>query len=116
MKIVTERLDGIATLIVTGEVDAAEKAQVGAAVRAALAQGDTRLVFDFHGVTFMGSTGVGCLLSAQKDAAARAGAVAVVNPPQMLQKMFRTLGIEHAFPIYPSREEAQRAFKAPPAK
>jgi len=39
MKIVTERLDGIATLIVTGEVDAAEKAQVGAAVRAALAQG-----------------------------------------------------------------------------
>ena len=116
MKIVTERRDGVATLIVSGEVDAAEKAQVGATVRDLIAKGETRIVFDFARVTYMGSTGVGCLLSAQKDAAARSGAVAVVNPPRMLQKMFRTLGIEHAFPIYPSREEAQRAFKAPPAK
>jgi anti-sigma B factor antagonist len=113
MKITTERRDGVATLIVSGEVDAAEKAQVGEAVRAALAQGDTRLVFDFRDVTFMGSTGVGCLLSAQKDAAARSGGVAVVNPPKTLQKMFRTLGLEHAFPIFPSREEAQKSLGKP---
>lgn len=113
MKIVTERKDGVATLVVSGEVDAAEKAQVGEAVRAALAQGDTRLVFDFHDVTFMGSTGVGCLLTAQREAVSRSGSVAVVNPPKTLQKMFKTLGLEHAFPIYGSREEAAKAF-APP--
>jgi anti-sigma B factor antagonist len=113
MKIETRRKDGVTTLIVSGEVDAREKAEVGAAVRALIAKGETRIVFDFAKVTYMGSTGVGCLLAAQKDAAAKSGGVAIVRPPPTLRKMFRTLGLEKAFPIYDTREAARRALRPP---
>lgn len=115
MKIETLRKDGVTTLVVSGEVDAKEKQEVGNAVRDLLAKGETRIVFDFAKVTYMGSTGVGCLLAAQKDAAAKSGGVAIVSPPPTLKKMFQTLGLERAFPIYDTREAALKSFATPRA-
>ena len=109
MKIQTLRQGGAATIVLTGEVDAAQKAAVGGAIRDLIAQGETRLVFDVSGVTFMGSTGVACLAHARKEAVSREGGVALVNPPPMIRKMFCTLGIEKEFPVFPSREAAVAA-------
>ena len=72
MKIETERGGGVATVVVSGEVDSSEKAQVGQAIRSLLDQGETRFIFDFTRVTYIGSTGVGCLISARRDATSAA--------------------------------------------
>ena len=109
MKIQTLRQDGVATVVLAGEIDAAQGAEVRGAIRDLLAQDETRFVFDISGVTFMGSTAVACLAQARRDAVAREGAVALVNPPPMVRKMFATLGIEAHFPVFPTREAARAA-------
>jgi len=117
MKIETHRRDGVATVVVSGDVDSRDKSQVGDAVRALLAQGETRFIFDFEKVTYLGSSGVSCLVSVRRDAVARSGAIAVLNPPAIIRKVFRTLGLEKEFPVYATRDEAVMALTgALPAK
>ncbi len=108
MKIETLLKDGVATVIVTGEVDAAEKVQVGNAVQDLLDKGETRFIFDLGKLTYLGSSGVSCLVAVRRDAVAKSGSVALVNPPPMVRKVFKTLGLEKDFPVYGSREEAMK--------
>ncbi len=112
MKIETLLKDGIATVVVSGEVDAAERAQVGTALQDLLDKGQTRFIFDFGKVTYIGSSGVSCLVSARRDAVAKSGSVALVNPSPMVRKVFKTLGLEKDFPVFGSREEAMKVMAA----
>ena len=109
VKIETLRRDGVTTIVVSGDVDAPEKAAVGKMVRELLDQGENRIIFDFEKVTFLGSSGVGCLVAARKDALAKSGGVALVNPPPMIRKVLNTLGFEGDFPVFTSREAAAKA-------
>jgi anti-sigma B factor antagonist len=109
VKIETLIRDGVATLVVSGDVDAAEKAAVGEAVKSLLDRGESRLVFDIENVTFLGSSGVSCLIAARRDAMAKSGGVALVNPPAMIRKVLHTLGFEDDFPVYRSRDDAAKA-------
>jgi anti-anti-sigma factor len=120
VKIETRRDKGVATLLVAGEIDAAEKAAVGKAVEDLIRQGETRLIFDFRRVTYVGSSGMGCLIAARREAVSRQGGVAFVSPPAVLRKMMRTLGVEADFPVYATQDEAIQALTgqavaAPPA-
>ncbi len=113
MKIEILKQRGVATVVVEGELDAPQKAEVGKAVKELIAAGETRLVFDFAGVTYMGSSGVGCLVQARRAAVAKAGVVAMVNPPAMIRKVIKTLGLEKDFPVYPTRDAAVEALATP---
>ena len=115
MRLDTIRRGGVATVVLSGEVDAAERTRVAEAVRGLLDQGETRLVFDCEQVTFMGSTGIGSLLAARKEALARSGAMALVRPSPILRKVIRDLGLDAEFPSYGSREEAEKAVGPPRA-
>jgi anti-sigma B factor antagonist len=115
VKIETLSKDGVTTIVVAGDVDAAEKAAVGKMVRDLLDRGESRIIFDFERVTFLGSSGVSCLIAARKDALARSGGVALVNPPKMIRKVLHTLGFEGDFPVYSNREDAAKALGAPRA-
>lgn len=112
MKIRTEWKGGIATVVVEGEVDAAEREKVGKAIRGLLAEGASRFVFDFAKVTYVGSAGIGCLIEARKEALDRKGGVALVNPGHMLTKVIHDLGFAAHFPVYATREEAVLALSA----
>ena len=118
MKIRTESAGGIATVIVEGEVDSAERERVGTAIRGLLDGGASRLVFDFEKVTYLGSAGIGCLIEARKAAIDRQGGVALVNPGPFLLKVIRDLGFQAHVPVYKSRADAARslapAATAPP--
>ncbi len=116
MKIEALSRDGITTIVVAGDVDTAEKAAVGRMVRDLLDRGESRLIFDFEKVTFLGSSGVSCLIAARKDALAKSGGVALVNPPKMIRKVLKTLGFEGEFPVYPSREAAAKALASGPPR
>jgi anti-sigma B factor antagonist len=111
VKIETLLTDGVTTVVVTGEVDSAEKIQVGNTFRDLLEKGETRFIFDLGKVTYLGSSGVSCLVAFRRDAVAKSGSVALVNPPLMVRKVFKTLGLEKDFPVYGSREEALKAIK-----
>jgi anti-sigma B factor antagonist len=112
LKIRTERKGGIATVTVEGEVDAAEREEVGRAIRGLLDDGAARIVFDFEKVTYVGSAGIGCLIEARKQALVRHGGVALVKPGHNLKKVIHDLGFDAAFPVYASREEAETALAA----
>jgi anti-anti-sigma factor len=116
MKIETLNRDGVTTIVIAGDVDTAEKAAVGQMVRDILARGENRIIFDFERVTFLGSSGVGCLIAARKDALAKSGGVALVNPPAMVRKVLRTLGFDGEFPVFGNREDAAKALGAAPPK
>jgi anti-anti-sigma factor len=116
MKIETLSRDGVTTIVVAGDVDSMEKAAVGKTVRDLLDRGESRIIFDFEKVTFLGSSGVSCLIAARKDALARSGGVALVNPPPMIRKVLHTLGFEGDFPVYANREDAAKALSAGPRK
>jgi len=116
MKIESLRGDGVATIVVSGDVDSAEKAAVGKVVREILDRGESRIIFDFEKVTFLGSSGVSCLVAARKDAMAKSGGVALVNPSPMIRKVLHTLGFEREFPVYATREAAARALGAGPPR
>ena len=113
MRIETLVRDGVATIVVAGDVDAAEKAEVGKTVRDAIDRGGSRILFDLEKVTFLGSSGVSCLVAARKDAMAHAGSIALVNPPPMIRKVLHTLGFEGDFPVFTSREAAAQALAVP---
>ena len=115
MKIEALLKDGVTTLVVAGDVDSAEKATVGRMVQEILARGESRIIFDFEKVTFLGSSGVSCLVAARKEAMAKSGGVALVNPPPMIRKVLHTLGFEGDFPVFASREAAALAL-APPRR
>ena len=115
MKIRTESDGGVATVIVEGEVDSAEKERVGTTIRGLLDGGASRLVFDFEKVTFLGSAGIGALIEARKAALDRQGGVALVNPGRFLLKVIRDLGFQSHFPVYKSRADAAKALTAAPA-
>ena len=118
MKIETVKAAGVTTLRVAGEIDAAEKAAVGKTVQDLLVGGESRLIFDFQKVTYVGSSGMGCLIAARREAIAKQGGVVFLNPPAVLRKMLKTLGLEADFPICATQEEAVRTLTgaAPPPR
>ncbi|MBW0117218.1 STAS domain-containing protein [Pseudonocardia abyssalis] len=67
---VVEHRDGVRGLVVTGELDAAEAADVEAAAVALLTAGTAAIVIDLGGVRYFGSRGLTALLRVQRESRA----------------------------------------------
>jgi anti-sigma B factor antagonist len=90
-------LDGDTAVIrIIGEIDIASRDTVTNAARAAVADGATKLILDMSEVTFMDSSGIGAVITAQAIAS-----VVLRNPSDIVQRLIATTGLTNSFTLEP---------------
>jgi anti-sigma B factor antagonist len=83
--------DGI-TVAVAGEVDLDNAAQLRDTL-SELAEETDHVVLDLAGLEFIDSTGLAALLAGHKRLEAEGGRLELQNPPRMLVKMLKLVGL-----------------------
>jgi anti-sigma B factor antagonist len=90
-------IDGDTAVIrIIGEIDIASRDTVTNAARSAVAEGATSLVLDMSEVTFMDSSGIGAVITAQAIAP-----VVLRKPSDIVQRLFTTTGLTNNFTVEP---------------
>ena len=94
----TDRIDGGRPVVaVSGELDIATAPLLRQRIQALFAAGQTTILVDLLGTTFIDSTGLGVLVGALKESQAAGGdLILVVNDPRIL-KLFDITGLIDVF-------------------
>ncbi len=74
--------------------------------------GKKHIVVDLSDATFIDSTTLGVLVGGAKGLRPGGGAMTLVCTEQNIMKIFQITGLDRAFPIHSSREEALGALSA----
>jgi anti-anti-sigma factor len=94
-------------LTLIGEVDLATEGPLREATRTAIASGDYHtLVFDLRRLSFMDSTGLHVLTTAQREMVERGGTTTVVCDSANLLKIFELTGLDRVLSVVQTRDEA----------
>ena len=113
--IVQRPLDERTTVVaVEGELDLARAPSLKWALIDALEAGRNKLVVDLSPTEFMDSTGLGVLVAVNRSLTAEAR-LAIVCPRANLMKIFELSGMDGAFAIFPTLEEALAYVRGPGA-
>lgn len=96
------RLDGIAVVAVSGEVDAHSARLFRDALAEGLSDGSRRLIADLAEVTFLDSSGLGVLVGKLKDVRQRGGSMHVVIANPRVLRVFEITGLDRVFRIHAS--------------
>jgi anti-sigma B factor antagonist len=95
----------ISVVAVEGELDLARAPSLKWALIDSLEAGQNQLVVDLSPTTFMDSTGLGVLVGVNRSLTAEAR-LAIVCARANLLKIFELSGMDGAFAIFPTLEEA----------
>jgi anti-sigma B factor antagonist len=92
-------------VVVQGELDLSTAPQLKWLLVDAVEAGATRLVLDLAQTTFMDSTALGVLVGVNRSLGAPGGLTIVCDKPSLL-RIFELSGMDRAFAICPTLEEA----------
>lgn len=98
--------DGIALIVLDGELDLATRHSLDDAVDAALAQGCVQLLLDVGLLRFCDSTGLGALLRASRRATEAGGVCVVAGARNPVHKLFQITSLAAAMPVEPEVQTA----------
>jgi anti-anti-sigma factor len=88
---------GTATVVISGEVDAATVPLLEEALAEAAQVATGVLVVDVAGVTFMDAAGLRVLLGAQAEAAKRRAGLRLAHVSAAVQRLFTAAGVQDRF-------------------
>lgn len=74
-------------------------------------EANTKLVFDMSQLQFVDSSGLGAILSCLRQLSAKGGDLKLCCMSKQVQSAFELVRMHRIFEIYPTREEAVRAFE-----
>ena len=94
MHLTTSVADGIAVLAVSGECDTSSAAELEAAIRDAVGVGVTHVYLDLSELSFLDTSGIRALLSAQRAMDVAGCHFAVVAPSDHVRERLRIAGAE----------------------
>ncbi|WP_156622885.1 STAS domain-containing protein [Mycobacterium sp. 1164966.3] len=97
--------DGVSVVSVSGEIDLVTAPALEQAIGAVVADGPTALVIDLSGVEFLGSVGLK-ILAATHEKLAQSAEFGVVARGPVTRRPIHLTGLDKAFPLYPTLEEA----------
>lgn len=100
---------GVSVVTAVGDVDVSNAAKLRDALDRVLANGESRLVVDLRGVSFMDSTGLGILVGRLKVVRARRGSMRLVCVAPRMLRVLAITGLDTVFPLHSSRSEALAA-------
>ena len=86
--------DGVAEIVLDGELDLASVASLRSALDAALAARVSRVVVDASGLSYMDSSGINCLMSAAEQARRTGSRVVVRNPAGIVRTVLAITGVD----------------------
>ena len=104
------RPDGeVPVIAVSGEIDVATAPQLRECLQGVIARGETTIVLDLLGVTFLDSTALGVLVGALKRCREAGGDLHVVVAEPRIVKIFEITGLTNVFTIADSLQAAGAA-------
>lgn len=106
MQIEETRDGSVVVLSVVGRLDHAGAGVLDARADALMAEGERRLVFDFHGVDFVASTGIRAIIRPYQALAPLGGRLAIANLSPTIRHVFHIAGIDRAVPVHDSVADA----------
>ncbi|WP_019634499.1 STAS domain-containing protein [Actinomadura atramentaria] len=104
---------GVTVAAVTGEIDLHTADTLRARLASLHAAGDRGLVVDFEGVPFCDATGLGALVAAHNEIAARGGGIRLARMRPAQERLVRITGLHRLFPVHATVDEAVAAAAQP---
>jgi anti-sigma B factor antagonist len=98
--------NGVAVLTLRGEIDVYTAPRMRQAIVDLVDAGSLNVVIDMDKVDFLDSTGLGVLVEGLKRVRTRGGTLSIVITQDKILKIFDITGLNKAFPIYGSLEDA----------
>jgi len=89
-----------------GRLDAAATPALESELEAALASGQTRLIVDLAGATYISSSSLRALLGAWRRVHARGGDLVLAGLRPRVREVFEMIGFDHVFTIRDTTEQA----------
>ena len=74
-------------------------------------RGVKNLIFDFSGLKFMDSSGIGVVIGRYKLVSSLGGQVAIVSQNRVIDRLLKMSGIHKLIPIYAHLEDAEITFE-----
>ena len=104
LRVTTDRRDGVAVVVATGEIDLETADTFAAALRAQLAAGVDGIVVDLLEVPFMDSSGLKQLLAASNELRERL--IVVLGPESPVRRLLELAEIADRIPLLTTVDEA----------
>lgn len=99
-------LDGATVLTLTGELDHDTAEPLRAALEAARAHGERRLLVDLSALEFCDSTGLNVLLRNRLASRESGGSLELIGLHRPVARMFHITGADGLFPLHPDVDAA----------
>jgi anti-sigma B factor antagonist len=104
---IAERADTAPPVIaVRGEIDVATAPQLRECLQRVIAHGESTIVLDLLGVTFLDSTALGVMVGALKRCREAGGDLHIVVADPRIMKIFEITGLTNVFTIADSLQDA----------
>jgi anti-sigma B factor antagonist len=98
--------DDVAVVQASGELDIHTSHEFRGYLVGVVEEGVARVVVDLTGVTFIDSSALGALVGGARRSAELGNELAIVCPPGGVSRVLEITGLDRAFTIYATREEA----------
>lgn len=105
-------LSGTALVILSGSIDAKTVITFQTHLNSVKERGVERFIMDMENVKYVNSTGLGYLINLSDSVSPGKGGIALVKVQPKVKVVFDMLGLNAFFKIFPTREEALKAFSS----
>jgi anti-sigma B factor antagonist len=110
IRVEEERLDSTLILALDGEFDAASVGEVAVKLRRLVENQTKKLVVDLGNVTYLDSAGINLVFAVGGELSARQQQLhLVVAPGSPIERTLKIVGVDRAFPVHATRDEALAA-------
>lgn len=107
--------DGVAVLVISGEVDIATVPRFREQLYGLVADGRSRIIVDLSGVAFLDSAGIAVLIGARRRLRATAdGELRLACPATPVRRLLEATGLTAIFDIFDTVDDALSAPRAGP--
>lgn len=113
LQVTVEEWDGIPVIRADGEVDLGTAAELRNIAHEVAALSPAVLVFDFSGVQYLDSSGLGILVGAKRRVGVYSGEVSVVTASPSVLKALKLSGLDRIISVFPERSAFEARRKAP---
>ena len=110
MDITTRDYKRVSVIRVVGRIDATSVALFEEKLKEYLDADHLNLVFEADATTYLNSSGVRVLISAQKALKPKGGKLVIAQPSERVKEVLQIAGLEPVMPVYESTEAAVGAF------
>ncbi|MCX6376744.1 MAG: STAS domain-containing protein [Armatimonadetes bacterium] len=106
IQVVLQDVSDIPVVKVTGEIDAYTAPEFKSALGKAILFGAEHIIVDLTDVSYMDSSGFGCLLSATKRVRPRGGTINLVGCSEAIERMLKITSLDTIFGMFPTVDAA----------